>query len=264
MKFQSSNKHLSLLEDYYNHFDEETRLDKKHGYVEFFTNMHYINKYLKDKMTILDIGAGTGKYSLALFEKGYDVTAIDLMQKHVDAMKAKNANLKVYKADALDLSFIDSNSFDMVLLFGPLYHLLKEEDRIKALNEAKRILKDDGVMLISYCMNEYAVISYGFIKNNIKHCKEIGSVDENYHTYALDDDLYAYLRLEDIDRYNSICNLKRVEIISSDGPSDYLRKELNKMDQETYELFLDYHLKICARKELLGAGAHVLDIVKKY
>lgn len=263
MKFQSTNKKIPLLEDYYNHFDEDKRLEKRHGYVEFYTNMYFLNKYVVKKSKILDIGAGTGKYSLALFDKGHEVFAFELMEKHLNIIKEKNSLIPLYKGNALDLSVFDDNTFDVVILFGPMYHLLKEEERIQALKEAKRVVKKCGYIFVSYCMNEYAVISYGIKKNKLKECLENGMLDKNYHTIPLENDLYAYLRLEDIDKYNKICELKRVEIIASDGPANYLRTELNKMDRDTYNLFLDYHLKTCAKKELLGASSHVLDILKK-
>ncbi len=263
MKFQSTNKHLSLLEDYYNHFSEDTRLDKKHGYVEFYTNMFYIKKYLKGKMKILDIGAGTGKYSLALKNLNQDVTAVEILDKHIEIFKKKTNDIPIYKANALNLSIFKDKSFDRILLFGPMYHLLKKEERIKALQEAKRILKDDGLIFISYCMNEYAVITYGFIKDNIKECIKNNELDSLFHTQVRENDLYYYARIEDINQYNKICGLKRKAIISSDGPSNYLRQTLNKMDQETYQLFLKYHLITCQRKDLLGASSHLLDIVYK-
>lgn len=263
MNFQSTNKHLTLLEDYYNHFDEDKRLEKKHGYVEFYTNMFFLNKYLKGKKRILDVGAGTGKYSIALKEKGHDVVALELMDKHVEIFKSKTKAIPIFKGNALDLSLFEDKSFDAILLFGPMYHLLKEEERIKALNEAKRVLKDDGLIFVSYCMNEYAVITYGFIKDNIKECMQNKALDKNFHTQVIENDLYAYLRLEDINKYNKICNLKRKTIIASDGASNYLRSVLNKMDKESYDLFLSYHLKTCMRKDLLGASSHLLDIVSK-
>ena len=63
--------------------------------------------------------------------------------------------------------------------------------------------------------------------------------------------------------YKDTLNLKRVKILSQDGPTDYLRKIINKMDEETFEIYYKYHLSICEREELLGASSHVLDILKK-
>ena len=61
---------------YYNKFNEDKRLKTKHGYIEYLTGMTYIKKYLKPNDKILDIGAGTGAYSIPLSEEGYEVNAL--------------------------------------------------------------------------------------------------------------------------------------------------------------------------------------------
>ena len=131
------------LEKYYNKFCEEKRLTRRHGQVEFITSMKYIHEYLKGKerASILDVGAGTGRYSVALAEEGYDVTAIELVKYNLGILKSKGSNVKAYQGTALNLSRFQDNTFDMVLVFGPMYHLYTMEDKIKALSEAKRVVK---------------------------------------------------------------------------------------------------------------------------
>ena len=58
-------------------------------------------------------------------------------------------------------------------------------------------------------------------------------------------------------------NLKRIKIIAADGPADYMRPILNKMDDETFELFMQYHLSTCERLDMIGASSHTLDILRK-
>ena len=62
---------------------------------------------------------------------------------------------------------------------------------------------------------------------------------------------------------NKEIGLERIQIIAADGPSDYMRPILNKMDDETFELFIKYHLATCERQELIGASSHTIDILKK-
>ena len=112
-------------------------------------------------------------------------------------------------------------------------------------------------------MNEYAIITHGFKDNNIKDAIKNNDIDKNFHITPKETDLYSMVRLEDIDELNDITNLKRIKILSQDGPSDYIRKIINKMDQETFDIYIKYHLSTCEKKELLGASSHVLDIVKK-
>lgn len=247
------------LVKYYNKFNEEKRLNSKHGQVEFLTAIKYINEYIKDNDKIIDIGAGTGKYSKYFYDKGYDVTAVELVKHNLRQIEKKN--IKCFLGNATNLKKIEDNSYDITLLFGPLYHLISMEDKLKALLEAKRITKPNGYIFISYCMNEYAIIEHGFIDNNILN--ELDQIDENFKINPKEDDLYSFVRLEDINYLKDKANLSRVKIISQDGPSEYIKKTINKMDDETFDLYLKYHFKICEKLELLGAGRHILDILKK-
>ena len=248
---------------YYNKFNENKRLTTKHGLVEFYTSIKYIEKYLKKYSSpkIIDIGAGTGKYSIYLAEKGYDVTAVELVKHNLRIIERKSKNVKAYQGNAINLKKFKDNSFDITILFGPMYHLISMKEKIKALEEAKRITKENGLIFISYCMNEFAIIKHGFIDNNI--LKEENNIDNNYKIISKEDDLYSFVRLEDINYLMKKTNLKRVKIISQDGPSEYLTKTINAMDEETFKRYLEYHYKTCERKELLGAGRHILDILKK-
>ncbi len=246
---------------YYNKFNEDKRLTTKHGLVEFYTSIKYIEKYIKEKDKIIDIGAGTGKYSIYFSNKGYDVTAVELIKHNLRVIESKDKSIKAYQGNAIDLKRFKDNSFDIVILFGPMYHLISMDDKLKALEEAKRIVKKNGLIFISYCMNEFAIIKHGFIDNNIINEQDI--IDKDYKIIPKDDDLYSFVRLEDINYLKNKTKLKRIKILSQDGPSEYIKKEINKMDEETFNRYLDYHFKTCERKELIGAGRHILDILKK-
>ncbi len=246
---------------YYNKFNEDKRLTRKHAKIEFNTALHYIEKLVSKGSLIADIGAGKGAYSTKLEDLGYKVEAVELVLHNLREIEKKG--IKCHLGNATNLSMLENNMYDAVLLFGPMYHLIDEESKIKALNEAKRIVKDNGLIFISYCMNEYAVITHGFIESNIKDDIKNNLLDEEYHITPKETDLYSFVRLEDINKYKDICNLKRVTILSQDGPSEYLKRVINNMDDETFNLYFKYHLKTCERPELLGAGRHILDILKK-
>ena len=144
-----------------------------------------------------------------------------------------------------------------------MYHLYKFEDKVKVLEEAKRVTKEKGVILVAYCMNEYSVLTYGFKENNIRESIDNGKLDENFHVISEPEDLYDYVRLEDINKLNEAAKLQRIKIIAADGPANYMRPILGAMDEDTFKLFIDYHFSTCERPELLGASAHTLDILRK-
>lgn len=265
-------KQRTELEEYYNKFNEEKRLLSRHGQVEFRTSMKYIHECIEalkvdvslanSDIKILDIGAGTGRYSVALAEEGYDVTAVELVKYNLGILKSKNSNVRAMLGNALNLKKLADNTFDVTLLFGPMYHLFGHDDKLKALNEAKRVTKSGGIILVAYCMNEYGVLTYAFKEKHILECMEEKRLTEDFHTISFKENLYDYVRIEDINKLNEAAGLFRIKIISPDGPANYMRMYLNSLSEEEFELFMQYHMATCERQDLIGAGAHTVDILK--
>lgn len=252
---------MNTLEEYYNKFNEDKRLLSRHGQVEFAVTIKYIRKYLKTGDRIIDIGAGTGRYSIELFNEGYDVTAIEPVQHNLGIMKQKCPGLKAYKRNAMKLNRIESGAYDIALLLGPLYHLTSFENKLRALAEAKRVIKPGGLIFAAYLMNEYSVITYAFKERHILENLSSGQLDSDFHIIPKEDDLYDHIRIEDIDRLNEKAGFKRILIFSPDGPSDYIRPFLNQLSEEEFEKYIEYQLSVCERPDLIGAGSHTVDIV---
>lgn len=252
---------LSNIERHYNKHPEDLRLTRRHGIVEFETTMYHLRKYLQPGYTILDIGAGTGRYTSALMAEGYSVKAVELVQRNIDVFLKREPNADVVKGDARDLSFIPTATADITLLLGPLYHLIGDEEKAKALREARRVTKPGGIIFVAYLMNEYSILSYCFDEDRISDLMERGVVDADFHIRSHPDELYDYIRLEDIDRLNAMVGLQRVTIFSPDGAADYMRTRLNRMSDDTFARFIDYQKTISERPDLIGAGSHTVDVL---
>ena len=211
----------------------------------------------------MDIGAGTGRYSVALAEEGYDVTAVELVKYNLGILKKKNSSVKAMQGNALKLSKLQDETFDVTLLFGPMYHLFGFENKKKALEEAKRVTKKGGVILVAYCMNEYGVLTYAFKEKHIEECMKENRLTKDFHTISKKENLYDYMRLEDLNALLEESGLERIKIISPDGPANYMRPFLNQLSEKEFEYFVQYQMATCERMDLIGAGAHTVDILRK-
>ncbi|MBB1642667.1 bifunctional 2-polyprenyl-6-hydroxyphenol methylase/3-demethylubiquinol 3-O-methyltransferase UbiG [Sphingobacterium sp. UME9] len=161
------------IELFYNRASEETRLDKGMGVFEFERIKSLIEKYIPTSSSkIIDIGGGTGKYSEWLAKKGHQVHLVEPVAKHIQIAQSRANRLKnkffVHLGEARKLEFPD-NYADLIILHGPLYHLQKKEDRDLAICEAKRILKNDGIIL-GFAINYTASTLVGLL-NGLIHKK---------------------------------------------------------------------------------------------
>jgi ubiquinone/menaquinone biosynthesis C-methylase UbiE len=137
---------------HYEQRDEDNRLFERLGQLEFSRSKEICQRYLPDApANVLDVGGGTGPYAAWLASEGYIVQLIDAMPHHVDAAlelssRQPDTPFTAAVGDARQLD-IDDASVDVVLMFGPLYHLTEYADRIQALTEAYRVLRPGGVVL---------------------------------------------------------------------------------------------------------------------
>lgn len=260
---------MNYLENYYANYDEDGRLASKHGQVEFLTTMKYIHKFISgaEKKKILEVGAGTGRYSIALAKEGHVVDALEYTTHNLEIMNSKITeipNIKTHHGTALDLSRFKDESFDITLVLGPMYHMYTKEDKQKVLAEAIRVTKKQGHILVAYCMNEATMIQYTFKAGKIWDCINNHMLTEDFRCISEEKDLFEMVRLEDIDELNAhFSNIKRIKIIAADGATNYMRECIDAMDDATFDVWMKYHLSICERMDLIGATNHSLDILEK-
>ncbi|MDO4496389.1 MAG: class I SAM-dependent methyltransferase [Bacteroidales bacterium] len=253
---------LSNIEKHYNKHPEDMRLQRRHGIVEFETTLHHLHRFLQPGHFILDIGAGTGRYTSALMAEGYQVKAVELVKRNIEVFLKREPTADVVQGDARNMPFLPTASADITLLLGPLYHLISDEEKLKALTEAKRVTKPGGLIFVAYLMNEYSILSYCFDEERIGSLLEKGFVSKDFHIQSQEGELYDYVRIDDINRLNQKAGLTRVTIFSPDGAADYMRTRLNRMSPETFAHFIEYQKCISERPDLIGAGSHVVDVVR--
>ena len=259
---------FEILNRHYHSHDEESRLLSRHGQVEYLTTQHYIRAYADaiNAKRILEIGAGTGRYSVPLAKAGYDVTAVELVEHNLALLREKldgSEPLTALQGNALDLSRFPDGDFDLTLLLGPMYHLFTFEDQQQALSEAVRVTRPGGYILVSYCMNEPTVIDYIFRRGNLGSVLENKMLTEDWHCKSEPKEIFELYRTEDIAALNAAVNVTREKLVATDGATNYLKEMIDEMDDFTFAKWVEYHFAVCERQDLIGASHHTLDILRK-
>ena len=251
-----------LVQEIYRRFDENTRLTKsKAANVEFLTNVKYIEKYLTPGAKILDLGAGAGEYSLYFSRQGYAVSALELADSNMEAFQKKltpEDKIDLVQGNALDLSRYPDDSFDIVLLFGPLYHLHSETDQLKCIQEAKRVCKPGGKLFLAFISNDMVILT---MFNEQPDYFVNG--DYNKKTFRCDDFPFVFHTLDACRSLLQKANVKVLHEVASDGVSELLNVKINEMDEDSFAQYLRFHYYTCEKPEHLGASNHLLFVVEK-
>ena len=152
-----------IIQEYYD-ISVEDEWNRIANRPEFLLTCRMLNRYIKPGQKVLDIGGGPGRYSLYLAGKGCDVTLFDLSPENTKfaAKRALEESLSIQTitGDVREADKLTYKKYDHILLMGPMYHLLEETERIKAVNAALQLLKPGGIIYISF-INMVGGIIYG-------------------------------------------------------------------------------------------------------
>jgi len=141
---------------------EWERLERPYTHLEYVTTMHLVDKYFPKSGAVVDIGSGPGRYSIAMMERGYEVVLVDLSERLLEVAQREIVTRGlhargIFQGDACNLHFLNDARFDAAFLMGPMYHLIRREDRLMALAELRRVLKPGGVAVVAY-LNSWGII----------------------------------------------------------------------------------------------------------
>lgn len=253
-----------LLENYYESYDENLRLfkDKVHN-IEFITTVKYLKKFVNKETLILDVGCGTGAYSMFFSKLVKRINAVDIVSKHIEQLKIKISdnyitNIIPEVMDAQDLSTFTDNSFDIVLCLGPIYHLESEYIKERCISEAIRVLKNDGILVIAY-INQVSTFVSELMKDRVlMPTKELMNnifKKRNIPPFTLTNP-------KEIENLMDKHNIIKLYNIGTDGISNILKDTINSFSDKQYKTWLEFHLNSCEDQSILGYSSHGLYIGK--
>ena len=238
---------------------------------EFKLTTSMMEKYIKPKDHVLDIGGGPGRYSLYFAQKGCNVTLVDLSTENIlfTSQKAEEQNLKItaLECNACEVDKFVFGTFDHVFIMGPMYHLLDETDRINAINSALSMLKVGGKIYVSFILI-FAGMIYG-----MKYMPEmvLNESEEEFIDCVLKDTSFAgdaftksyFSSLSEIIPFMSQFPLKKLHLFGQEGILSPCESNLLGQPAEVIEKWIEIAVHLCEREELLGYTEHMMYVGEK-
>ena len=250
---------------------EHERLDRHQ--LEHDLTWRYLDHYLPPQGAVLEVGAATGRYTLELARRGYEVTAVDLSAALIETNKKSLADeglvgqVRFVVADARDLGQIAEKDFDAVLLMGPLYHLVVEADRQAALKEAFDRLREGG-LLFSAFISRYGIMG-DLIKKLPDWIEDQAEVRSHLVTGRRPDDSQRggfrgyFVELSEIAPLHEAIGFETLTVAGVEPAISADDESYNKLQGKQRQLWLDLLYELSTEPSIIGASRHLLYIGRK-
>ena len=255
-----------IVDSFYRQADEDSRLLRtRHGQLEYRTTMAYIHRYADADANVLEIGAGTGRYSLALAREGMKVTAVELLESNLAILRENGrgiADLRSLQGDATELACFADDTFDLTLSLGPMYHLYEAEEVNAAIDEAIRVTKPGGVILFAF-LSVFGIMYANYFQGNWAFGQEENFTD-GYGVKHFKEQLFTGY---DVREFEGLFRGKPVEWLTTAGTDGMVEAIEERPDfrirEEDFDAFAAWYLAFAEKRELLGGTNHLLYICRK-
>lgn len=253
-----------IIKNHYNNYSEDDRLTKDNCHsLEYTISKHYFDKYLKPGNRILEVGAGTGAYSIYYASKGYKVNAIEFVEQNLEILKRKitdDMDIVAEQGDAIDLSRFKDDTFDVTLILGPLYHLYEDDEINRAIEEAIRVTRKGGIMAFAYITTD-GVFADWAIDHLIDGQKK--SFDDNFKLVRVPEEIFGTFYIQEFRGLMKKYNVEHLHDVATDGIAPLLEDKINALSREEFAVWEKYQLSVCEREDLQGYSCHMLYICRK-
>ena len=260
------------------HYDRDPQREwdraERHPF-EFELTRRVMHRYIDPRDTILDIGGGPGRYSIYFANQGNKVTLVDLSPQNV--MFARNkagvigVPLEAHACSCLDMDSLGLGTYDHVFLMGPMYHLLEDQERIKAVEQALKHVRVGGKLYVSF-ISVYAGLIYylqhpGAILEDAVNPKAADYLDITPDVIAYINrggfTLSRFSRHDDNVRFMERFPLVKLRYFGQEGMLAPNHEELLTRSEEEINLWLDIAERFLDAPQFLSWSEHALYIGMK-
>lgn len=250
---------------------EHTRLERHQ--LEYDLTWRYLDHYLPAQGSVLEVGAATGRYTLELAQRGYSVTAVDLSAELLEACRKRVTDaglerlVRLVVADARDLGEVAETGFDVVLLMGPLYHLIVEADRKAALQQAFDRLRAGGILFSAF-LSRFGIM--GHLIRNEPGWIEIRAEVQSFMAEGKRPDDFPrggfrayFAHTSEIQPLHEAIGLETITLAGVEPAISADDASYNNLQGKQRQLWLDLLYEMSTEPSIIGASRHLLYVGRK-
>jgi len=232
--------------------------------MEYKYTKRILDRHISKEANVLEVGCGTGYYGVYLADKCSSYTGLDITPGNIALLNEKIAKLGLTNVtgivgDATNMSELASESYDVVLSFGPIYHLPPAEREL-VFAESKRLCKTGGIVMFAY-INKIGVYLGGCLKEpenypNQQKNKAIlkDGIDDSR------DNIYWFTMPEEMETIADSHGLTVIENLGVDYIFTPEMYSLTSDKKESWEELVDF---MCSSKSCTGFANHAVMVCRK-
>ncbi|HOK54304.1 MAG TPA: methyltransferase domain-containing protein [Armatimonadota bacterium] len=266
---------MNRVEEYYDeHHENEWQRLEIHR-VEYGITLRALEEYLPVlPASVVDVGGACGRYAIELARRGYLTTIVDLSSRCLDMARKQASMAGVELAgyihtDARELSGFNDESTDAVLIMGPLYHLLDHQDRLKAVQEAWRILKPGGLVFASFIC-KHSVVQWAAV-DNPEYIRDYSQELDNIlktGVHRREDGSTGFIDAwfahpTEIPTLMAEAGFEQIDMLACEPLVNEIESRINETEPELHKVWINLLYQIAKDPTIHGAAGHLLYVGRK-